>query len=164
MHGISRWLFTCLLSMAAGATATASSPEPAMTTPVDLQLQHLYEFPVGPLGLAPTAELKRLAGRRVRITGYMVEEQEPLAGQFKLTLLPVKLAEREDGPADDLPAATVVVHLSSANALRAVKFDPNPIVVTGTLELGPREEPDGRISQVRLLLDPDHSTESFHAP
>jgi hypothetical protein len=130
---------------------------------VDLPLNHLYESPVGPLGLAPTAELVDLVGRRVRMRGYMVEEQDPLPGQFKLALLPAKLAEREDGPADDLPAATVVVHLAKANAQRVVRFDPHPLVVTGVLEVGPREEPDGRVSHVRLILDPDSPTETSHA-
>ena len=149
----------------AGAAVAAGKPThgPGSADVIDLPLNHLYESPVGPLGLAPTAELVDLAGRRVRMKGFMVEEQDPPPGQFKLALLPVKLAEREDGPADDLPAATVVVHLSASHAQRIVRFDPHPIVVTGILEVGPREEPDGRVSHVRLILDSDSPTETTHA-
>jgi hypothetical protein len=164
MFGIQRWSFAAVLCAAMWAVLAAAARASAVAPAVDLPLQHLYETPVGPLGLMPTPETTHLAGRRVRVAGYMVEEQDPLPGQFKLSLLPVKLAEREDGPADDLPAATVVVHLSAANAQRRIKFDPHPIAVIGTLELGPLEEPDGRISHVRLLLDPDNPTETLHAP
>ncbi len=146
----------------AGAAGVARTDGRAADV-IDLPLNHLYENPVGPLGLAPTAELVDLVGRRVRMRGYMVEEQDPLPGQFKLALLPAKLAEREDGPADDLPAATVVVHLAAANAQRVVRFDPHPLVVTGVLEVGPREEPDGRVSHLRLILDSDSPTETTHA-
>ncbi|WP_198529888.1 hypothetical protein [Geminisphaera colitermitum] len=36
----------------------------------------------------------------------------------------------------------------------AVPYMPGPLLLTGRLELGRREEPDGRVSYVRLVLDP----------
>lgn len=146
-------LLTCALASGCAHSNRLVTNTDQGPPPLTLTLDRLYENPVGPYGLEPTADLLGLAGKRVRIAGFMVAEQEPLPGQFKLALLPVKLAEREDGPADDLPAATVFVHLSPANAQRFVKFNPGVLEVVGTLDVGPREEPDGRVSQVRLVLD-----------
>lgn len=62
------------------------------------------------------------------------------------------MAEAADGPADDLPATAVFVHLQT-DQVEPVPYTPGPLLLTGTLALGPMEETDGRVSAVRLLLD-----------
>jgi hypothetical protein len=125
----------------------------AAVPPADLKFAEFYQHPVGPYGLQPSARLLSLDGQRVRIVGYRVDEQEPMPGVFKLTPVPVQLAEQEDGPADDLPGATMFVHLPQAGAGQRAPFQPGPLELVGRLELGAREEVDGRVSYVRLLLD-----------
>ncbi len=128
-----------------------------------LDLHLLFKHPVGPRGLEASPELLALAGHRVRIEGYLVQEEDPAPGQFKLTVIPAALAEREDGPADDLPAATVFVHLPSDESQRTFHIEPSALTqrisVSGMLALGNVQEAQGRVSYIRLMLD--HSSKEI---
>lgn len=66
---------------------------------------------------------------------------------------PVSLAETEDGPADDLPAATVFVHMPTADIQKTIAYRSGPWQLTDTLQLGNKEEINGRISYVRLFVE-----------
>ena len=83
----------------------------------------------------------------------MVKEEEPTAGLFMLAPLPVSMAEKEDGPADDLPPATLFVHVPPADKDKIMAYRPGPWQLTGTLKLGNQEEANGRMSYTRLILD-----------
>jgi len=122
----------------------------------DLKFREFFKMPIGPLGLEPTDKLLGLNGKRVRIFGYMVNAEEPSPGPFILAPLAVSMAEKEDGPADDMPATTVFVHINNAED-RLVPHVPGLLKLTGILSLGGQEEPDGRVSAVRLLVDPELS-------
>jgi hypothetical protein len=118
----------------------------------DLQFRDFYRMPVGPKGLEPSAKLLALDGKRVRIVGFMVHQEQPLAHRFLLTHLPVSMSEDEDGLADDLPPNIVFVHTQHASE-QPLKHLSGLLQFTGTLSLGAKEEIDGRVSTVRLLLD-----------
>lgn len=120
---------------------------------VGLAWKDFYRQPVGPLGLEPTPLLLSLDNKPVRLQGYMVKEEEPEAGTFLLTSLPVSLAEKEDGPADDLPPATVFVHVPEADRDNVVPYRAGLWELEGILSLGNREESGGRVSYVRLMLE-----------
>jgi len=122
----------------------------------DLKFHEFFKMPIGPGGLEPTQKLLGLNGKRVRIFGYMVNAEEPSPGPFIIAPLAVSLAEKEDGPADDLPSTTVFVHINHGED-RLVPHIPGLLKLTGVLSLGGQEEPDGRVSAVRLLVDPDLS-------
>lgn len=119
----------------------------------ELKLKEFYKFPVGPLGLEPTLKLLSLNNKHVRVTGYMIKEEEPTAGLFMLAPLPVSLAEKEDGPADDLPPATLFVHLPPIDKNKTIAYRQGLWRLIGTLKLGNQEEANGRISHARLILD-----------
>ena len=70
--------------------------------------------------------------------------------------LAVSMAEKEDGPADDMPATVAFVHVENGKDW-VVPHVPGLLKLTGILSLGPKEEPDGRVSAVRLLADADLS-------
>jgi hypothetical protein len=140
--------------LAAQLLAAAPAETAADVAPVTLEFRDFYRQPVGRYGLEPTARLLSLNGQRVRIVGYMVDSEQPVAGVFMLTPLPVQLAESDDGPADDLPGSAVFVHLPGEYASRLPKFQRGEWEITGRLELGPREEANGRISYIRVLADP----------
>ena len=125
----------------------------AMQGATELSFREFYKLPVGTNGLEPTAKLLSLKGQRVRIQGYMVKEQEPAPGLFMLTSLPVNIPEKEDGPSDDLPGATIFVHMPSEDSEKILAYRPGMWELTGTLQLGAKEEANGRVSYVRLLLD-----------
>lgn len=125
-------------------------PPPSVT---DLRFEEFFRLPVGRTGLEPTERLLTLSGKRVRVLGYVASEEEPTPGLFMLAALPVTLAEVADGPADDLPPATLYVHMAPADADKLVSHRPGLLVVSGTLEVGNQEEANGRVSFVRLRLD-----------
>lgn len=134
------------------ASATEVKQALLLQAPV-ITLKEFYKFPMGPRGPEPTEKLLGLNNKRVRITGYMVKEEEPTTGLFMLAPLPVSLAEKEDGPADDLPTATLFVHMPHADAGKAMSFRPGPWELTGILQIGNQEEANGRVSYTRLILD-----------
>jgi hypothetical protein len=151
--GAAVWLAAAVTIAGAWADGTIPPPAASADRVVDLAFRDLYRHPVGSLGLEPSATLLRLGGQRVRMVGYIVDSEEPVPGLIMLAPLPVHLAEADDGPADDLPGSTVFVHLPAAYASRIPRYQPGAWQVVGTLELGGREEPNGRISYVRLLAD-----------
>ena len=128
-------------------------PSPPPHGVEDIKFREFFKMPIGPRGLEPTDKLLGLNGKRVRIFGYMVNAEEPSAGPFILAPLAVSMAEKEDGPADDMPATILFVHIANAEGL-IVPHIPGLLKLTGTLDLGNQEETDGRVSAVRLHLDP----------
>lgn len=143
-----------LIDPAAAADDHPVAPTSADTVAVDLSFRDFYRMPVGPRGLEPTGKLLGLDGRRVRIEGHVVQAEDALPGLFLMTPMPVALAELADGPSDYLPGATVYVHLRADDARQKyLTYRPGLWTVEGTLELGGREEPDGRFSYVRLVVD-----------
>ncbi|MGH8554193.1 MAG: hypothetical protein ACREUD_01235 [Gammaproteobacteria bacterium] len=141
-----------LLGACAGQPAKTSAPD----APV-LGFGDFYKLPVGPRGLEPTHKLLTLRDKRVRVQGYMVKEEEPLPGLFMLTPLPVAMAELADGPSDYLPPATLFVHLAGGYEDKIVAYRPGTWAMSGTLSLGARQEPNGRVSYVRLMLEDPES-------
>ena len=132
----------------------------AKPSAIDLSFREFYKLPIGTRGLEPTSKLLSLKDKRVHIQGFMVKEEEPTAGIFMVTSLPVNIPEKEDGPSDDLPGATVFVHMPSEDAEKTLAYRDGMWDLVGTLQLGAKEESNGRISYVRLLLDQDLSTET----
>ena len=117
----------------------------------ELKFSEFFVSPVGPRGLELTAKLLSLNGKRVRMLGYMVRNERGLPGQFLFAAIPVQLHDHDSS--DDLPAA--LVHVSVPNSLnQQVPYAPPLMLLTGTLDVGPREEADGRNSLVRLAVDP----------
>jgi len=132
-------------------------PPPAAGV-TDLKFREIFKLPVGPRGLEPSEKLVGLNGKRVRIVGYMAKEESPIAGMFILSPLPVSMGDEDESYADDLPASALFVHLESASN-KAVPYLPGLIKLTGLLQVGAQQEADGRVSTVRLLLDPTLSRE-----
>lgn len=154
-----RWLSLglclCLLGgplLALGTEAEHAASVAAPEIPV-LGWREIFKLPVGRRGLEPTDTLLRLRDQQVRVQGYMIKEEEPVAGLFMLTPTPVAMAELADGPADYLPAATLFVRVTGAYEQKILGYRPGLWTVSGTLRLGAQHEPNGRVSYVRLILD-----------
>lgn len=139
------------------APPAALAVSPALGAPPpgveELRFADFFRRPVGPAGLEPSARLLALAGQPVRIVGYMAAAELPMAGRMVLAPLPVELGDEDEHLADDLPPQAVFVHLSGPAAERTLPNYRGLLALTGRLEIGPREEPDGHVSTVRLLLD-----------
>jgi len=132
---------------------------PARTLPslppgvLALSFSDFFVQPIGERGLTMTARLKAMDGSRVRIPGYMVRQEQPVKGQLLLSPIPIQLHEKEYGLADDLPPSAVWVTVP-ARRDRIVPYQSGILLLTGVLHVGNRDEPDGRVSLVRLALDP----------
>jgi hypothetical protein len=119
----------------------------------DLRFRDVFKLPVGPKGLELTDVLKGLDGKRVRIVGYMVQQQVPSAGAFMLTPLPVASGDDDESFADDIPASVIFVTLPHGAATLVPRL-PGLLKVTGTLRVGAHEIPGTeRIAAARIELD-----------
>ena len=135
--------------IADSTTATATATEPTV-----LRFRDFYQSPVGPAGLQMSESLQRAHGQRVQLTGYMVTQETPLSGHFFFTPLPLTMSSHADGDADDLPPSTVLVQLPPAEKALTVLSTAGLLQLTGQLQVGRFEMPDGRIVWIRLLLEP----------
>ncbi len=144
-----------LLGCAEQAIKDDTQVKTVLPAATELSFRDFYKSPVGPMGLEPTQKLLSLKGKRVRLKGYMVVEEEPTPGLFMLSSVPVNIPEKEDGPSDDLPGATAFVHMPKEDANKVLAHRTGLWDLEGTLELGGKEEANGRISYVRLLIDDD---------
>lgn len=163
------FLLQAAVSLAASGSALAhggaapAMPVPKSLAPVqdearkpaaaELKFGEMVRMPIGPHGLEPSDKLLALDGRRVRMIGYMAGAEAPMAGRIVLTPLPVSLGDEDESLSDDLPASAVFVHLGGAGSRYVVPNLKGLLQLTGTLRVGPQEEPDGHVSTVRLLLD-----------
>lgn len=133
-----------------GSPLLRFSPSRSLTV-TNLSFSEIFER-VGNRGLVWTDKARALHGRRVNIVGYMVHQEQPSPGVFLLAPFPLQLHESEYGLAEDLPPAIVRV-VAPAHRDRIVPFAPGSLSLVGTLEIGNREETDGRISMLRLQMD-----------
>ncbi len=124
----------------------------------DLAFAEIYRMPVGPRGLELPPRAAELAGKRVRILGFMVRQAKPSPGVALLGPHPAVTNEIEYSLSDDLPVSTVFVVVPRFEDI-AVPFTPGPLLLTGRFETSPREEADGRVSHLRLILDEDAAIE-----
>jgi hypothetical protein len=167
-------------ALAPAANTRATAPEiklPPLPEGVEeLKFGEFFKLPVGPRGLEINDRLRALDGRRVRLLGHMVKEdltpcnscpvppkkgKRPLPawmefvvpGRMMFTEHPAFVSHAHYGLADDLPPQTVFVTVPDRFG-ELVPFTAGPMLLTGVLSVGNKPEPDGRISVVRLTLDP----------
>jgi len=129
----------------------------------DLRFDELFRNPIGPKGLEFSPRLLELAGQRVRILGYQVKQSRPTPWTLMLAPMPLVSNEVEFGLAEDLPPTVVRVLLPRGHQ-PLTPHSNGLFLLTGRLEVGDREEPDGRHSLVRLHLDRENSTSAASTP
>lgn len=100
------------------------------------------------LGLTLSAKANSLAGREVRILGYLAPPLKPELRFFVLTRAPVALCPFCNSDAD-WPSDIVVVY---PRGRQPAGGDGMPVAVSGRLELGSRrDEETGFVSLVRVV-------------
>lgn len=140
---------TVLISLLGPGSAPAV---PVPTSGDDREVVSIRDLAVdGPQGLAPSARARSLAGREIRLVGFMVETEEPSVGGFWVASRPVECDEGGGGTGDLPPDAVRVV--LRANPGEPVPHVPGPLAVTGVLEIGLASGPEGPPSTFRLLVD-----------
>lgn len=146
---IIRNLIAMTLLYACVAQGQSSGEFPA----VNLAFKDFFQFPIGSKGLVYSHQLLDSNRKRVRLSGYMVQQEQKTPGLFLLSPRPIVMNQHADGPADDLPASTVFVELSPEQSNRIVAYTRGVIEVNGVLNLGRKEHAGGMVSWIRLELD-----------
>lgn len=161
--------------MKVGKPAPAPVLPPLPEGVAELKFQDFFQVPVGPRGLELTDKIKSLDGKRVRILGFQVVEavsvcnadpraslpaarakamiEASVPGRMLLTATQQVMDFNHYGLCDDLPPQVLFVTVPEYFG-QPVPHTPGPMLLTGTLSVGNKQEPDGRISVVRLTLDP----------
>ena len=159
--GAARFAAPLRLLLAAAAVAWIGSAEAqaidgsVARKATELRFSDFFRNPVGARGLEVSDALRQADGQNVRLVGYMVLQETPTPGRFMLTPRAVQMSEHADGDADDLPPATVVVYLDTSQRDWVVPHERGLVALNGVLHVGRFEERDGRVSWVRLELDPE---------
>jgi len=138
------------LAQTTGQSANKSSP-------AALAFQDFFQTPIGPNGLQLSTALRSAHGQEVRLRGYMVQQEVAAKGQFFLTPRPVQMSQHADGEADDLPPSAVLVSLGADWQDWNFAYTRGLIEVVGRLEVGRLEGADGRVTWLRLQLDPQRT-------
>lgn len=131
-------------------TTPALPPPPADVA--ELKFSEFFVSPIGDRGLTLTDKLRSLDGKRVRMLGYMVQEEKPTPGIFILSPYPAQIHDHDNALADGLPPSVVHVSVPTGRD-QPVPHSPRLLLLTGSLSVGNRTEADGRISTVRLAAD-----------
>jgi hypothetical protein len=138
--------------LAESLSPVVSSGEPNTKIPplpegvTELKFSEFFVHPVGPRGLELSEKVRGLEGHRVRILGYMAQRVQQPPGSFVFTPFSMQVYE-------DFPASAVQVSVPTLRG-QTVPYAAGLMLLTGTLTTGNHAEPDGRISLVRLALDP----------
>jgi hypothetical protein len=115
--------------------------------PEGLAFRELYQSR-GVLGSELSGRTRALAGKPVRILGYMAPPLKPEVSFFVLTRTPVALCPFCDSDAD-WPSDIVVVYPRDRGQWSQ---DGLPVAVSGTLEIGWRRDREtGFVSMVRVV-------------
>ena len=96
-------------------------------------------------------KVKALNGKRVRITGFIAEQEEPMKGAFYLCPIPVATDESGAG-IGDIPVNAIRVTLPGLEG-KIMAPRRGAVIVVGKLDVGSHEEKDGTVSFVRLRAD-----------
>jgi hypothetical protein len=130
--------------------ANASAPSARRFDDVEsLRFQELFE--AGKTALEPSSKARDLAGKHVRMTGFVAEMELPPKGAFYLVPRPVHCDEAGGGTAD-LPSESVLVIVPSARGAE-MPHRAGLLEVSGVFEVGNRPDDDGRVSGFRIVLD-----------
>jgi hypothetical protein len=138
-----------VLAAAALAVTLTAPPPPGRPEPAPLDLTRTTVVDGGTSRVAP--EVEQLAGRRVRAVGFMVRMEEPSPAAFWLARWPTDADESGGGTAD-LPPDAVRVEVPWLP--KEVPFVPGPVEVVRTLEVGRKEDALGRVSWIRIVMEP----------
>jgi hypothetical protein len=141
-----RWLGV-VLALASACAGTRSAGKPTAPAPT---LRFEDFFVPGQAALVPSRQLLAARGQRVRMVGFMAEMEMPPAQGFYLTSRPISCDEAGGGTAD-LPPDAVRVLITPPPA-QPIPHLRGPIEITGVLETGVKDERDGTVSHIRLLL------------
>jgi hypothetical protein len=120
-----------------------------------IRLQSFFKMPIGPKGLEVSEKVLNASGQKIRLTGYMVQNELPTQGVFMLSPRPIQLSEHADGDANDLPAAVCLVYLDDRQKNWIVPHIAGPLSVEGQFTFKRIEASDGSVAWFHLYLAPD---------
>lgn len=136
--------------LAALAIAAPDRPAPAPAEPPPL-LQPRDVLLARGAGAEVSPPVAALAGKRVRVRGWLVVFEEPGGDAFWLA--PLRVFQDESGAGSgDLPPGSIRV-AAPAEVLAALPPDSVPVEAAGRLEVGRELDAHGRPSLVRVVVE-----------
>jgi hypothetical protein len=139
-----------LLRSIVGIATAAALPAYTHAAQTPLSFSELYAKQAV-LGLELSDKTRSLAGKSVRILGYLAPPLKPDVRFFVLTRAPVALCPFCNSDVD-WPSDIVVVY---PKAGPGVAQDGLPVAVSGTLELGSRIDPQTGFVSLARIVDAD---------
>lgn len=136
------------------ARRTGAKEEPLPAGVQELRFQDVFKPVIGDRGPEYTDRIKSLDGKRVRVTGFMVRENQRTPGVFMFAPWPSRIESDGFCLNEDYPPSTIHVLVGGAPA-RLVPFTPSRVSLVGILEVKPLPMPDGRNCVACLRLDPE---------
>jgi hypothetical protein len=136
-------------AFAAGEVMLVPRPPVAFTSIPKVEFSDFYAF--GPRGPALTPEILALDGKRVTLTGFMVQMESPPRGGFYLAPYPAFCDESGAGRGG-LPPPSVLVLPQGARG-KEIGFVDGALETSGILDLGNKSAEDGEAATVRLSLE-----------
>lgn len=145
----------------------------------ELSFQDFYKMPVGRYGLEPSERLMGMNGKTVRLTGYFVFEdwatcncgpeslvpgeknprrrmpawmKHVIPGRIMMASVPTTVSLGHYGLCDDLPPHVAFISVQDRFG-EPVFYKPGLFSVIGKVEVGQKQELDGRVSFVRLVVE-----------
>ena len=100
-----------------------------LNEPIALEFQSFFKMPIGPKGLEVSEKVLNASGKKVRLTGYMVQHEISPLGAFILAPRPVQMSEHADGDANDLPASICWIILDETQKNLSVPHIPGKVIV-----------------------------------
>jgi hypothetical protein len=156
---VNKFIKSALLAVSAGFLGLTISTQVRSQVRLDaeevttIRLQSFFKMPIGPKGLEVSEKV--LNGQKIRLTGYMVQNELPTQGVFMLSPRPIQLSEHADGDANDLPAAVCLVYLDDRQKNWVVPHIAGPLTVEGQFTFKRIEASDGSVAWFHLYLAPD---------
>ena len=142
-------LLACATAAPPAQSSQTGSAQAPTAPAADLDLREMLITHGGKVELSP--KVGELEGKRVRVRGWLVVFEEPIADGFWLAPQPVFQDESGAGSGDIPPLSIRVI--APPALLRALPADAAPLEVVGRLEEGRAAEEDGRPSFVRLVVE-----------
>ncbi len=133
----------------AAAERNRSIKQQAKAQPAILSFHDFFEPEAKELKLS--SKLIALNQKRVQLTGFMAQMEEPLRGAFYLSPQPV-FCDESGGGIGDLPVESALVIVPSFSG-KEVPFVRGALVMTGILEIGKHQDENGHPVAIQLILD-----------
>lgn len=130
-----RLILATTASLWMGAAQAQAFAPVAPRAAMELRFRDFFQTPSGSAELEISDTLKKANGQNVRLVGYMVQEDAPTPGRFRLASRPLKMHTNAAERLETTLPSMVVIYLDSTQENAAVPHVHGLVTVHGTLSV-----------------------------